>query len=124
MRHSFLGIDVVLTTTAANHIEDGTNREDDANNPADPKMSASVGKRRTEDVEQRLDPERVDEGAVFHDVFLLDQDAKEKECEESVVACHDDAVDAQGAFVTRDACDREQNGQHAESNGYTVTETV
>ena len=86
-------------------------------------MHACEGEGGAEDVEERLDPEGVDEGAVLHNMALLDQDAQEKECEKSVVARHDDAVDAQGAFVARDARNREQDGQHTESNSYKGVES-
>ena len=75
---SSLGVDVVLTATASDHVKDSPNGEADADDPADPLVELGEGQRSTEDVEQRLDPQGVHESAVLHEVLLFDQDGKEE----------------------------------------------
>ena len=98
-------IDVVLTAAASDHVEDGTDGKTDSNNPADPHVELGEGERGTEYVEERLDPQRVHEGAVFHDVTLLYDNPQEEEGEECIITLHNDGVYTELAVC--DSKDRE-----------------
>ena len=81
-----------MSTAASDHVKDGTDSEAASNNPANPDVKLGKCQWCAEDVEERLDPEWVDEGAVLKDVFLLDEDSQEEEAEETVVSLHNDSI--------------------------------
>ena len=113
---------VIVTGTAADKVEDGSDRHDGADEPADPNSEVCEGERGAENVEERLEPERVHECTVLVDVLLLDQDAEEEQAEEGVVAF--DHPGARIELALRDAQDRVHNGQRTEANSCTVKDTV
>ena len=115
----FACIDVVLASAASEQVEDGADSEAAADDPARDNIELSEGERGAEDVEEGLDPERVDEGAVLVYHGELEDDSEEEECEEAVVAFDDNGVQFEISF--RDGFDREGDGQHAESNYYSQT---
>ena len=105
---------VVCSAAAPDHVDDGADAHADADNPADPLVELREGQRGAENVEQGLDPQRVDKGAVLHEVSLFDQDGEEEQAEEGVVALNNDGVGAEVAVG--DGKDREKDCEHAESN--------
>ena len=102
------------STTAPEEVKDGTNGEDAAHDPADPDVEACECQRCTEDVEERLDPGRLCEGAVLFDVSLPDEQAHEEETEEGVVAFNNPRVQSEIAIT--DSEDGEDDGQGSESD--------
>ena len=87
-------VDVILSTAAANEVYYGSARHAATDDPTDPDVKLCERKRGAEDVEQRLHPERLDEGAVLHNVFLSEQDAQEEKAEEPIVSIDYDSIEA------------------------------
>ena len=61
-------IDIILTTAASDHIDDRAYGHAPTNNITDPDIQLREAQRRTENVKQGFDPERIDEGAILVDV--------------------------------------------------------
>ena len=98
----FSCIDIIVATAASNHIQDGANTHADSDDPADPDVQLGEGQRCAENIEKRLDPEGVDEGAVLVDKGDFHDCAKEEKTEEAVVAFDDPGIDAELIICNRE----------------------
>ena len=107
-------IDIILTTAASDHIDDRAYGHAPTNNITDPDIQLREAQRRTENVKQGFDPERIDECAVLVDVWYLEQDSKEEKREEAVIALAYDGVQVELALINRE--NGKDDGQRAESN--------
>ena len=91
-------IDIILTAAASDHVDDRAYGHAPANNITDPDIQLREAQRRAENVKQRLDPERIDEGAILVDEGDLEQNSKEEKREEAVIALADDGVQVELVF--------------------------
>ena len=110
------GFDVIRASHASDHVKNRTNCEDSSNNIADPDVNLGEGERSAENIEERLDPEGVDKGAVLVNVADLKDDANEEQTEESIVACYDITINAH--LVILDRQDGVKDCKSAESDSY------